>query len=364
MKYYVVAGEASGDLHGANLVHNIFLKDPEAQVRAWGGERLEKEGATIVKYLDEMSFMGFIEVFLSLPKILGLLKYCKSDIKSYNPDVIILIDYPGFNLRIAEFAHKLGYKVVFYISPQIWAWNKSRVYKIKRNVDLMIPILPFEKDFYERYGVNVKYFGHPLLDEIGDRCKVDGDRNEDIALLPGSRKSEIQRMLPVFVEVAKRFPEQKFIIAAMSVHGKEYYERVCGCSVPANVQLVFDKTYDVLSQSGVAVVTSGTATLETALFKVPQVVCYKTSGISYTIARLLLTVKYISLVNLILDKQLVKELIQGGCNVGSISEEMQKLLYDTEYVSGMMNGYDELRVKLGNEDASRLIAEEITKKPL
>ncbi len=228
----------------------------------------------------------------------------------------------------------------------------------------MIPILPFEKDFYERYGVNVKYFGHPLLDEIGDRWKVEGDRNEEIALLPGSRKSEIQRMLPVFVEVARRFPNQQFIIAAMSVHGKDYYESVCGGSIPANVQLVFDKTYDVLSQSAVALVTSGTATLETALFKVPQVVCYKTGGITYAIARLLTRVRYISLVNLILDQQLVRELIQSGCNVGSISDEMQKLLYDTEYVNDMMNGYDELSARLGNKGTSERVAEEITKKPL
>ena len=366
MKYYVIAGEASGDVHGANLVHNIKKLDPDAEIRAWGGVNLRKEGASIVKDINEMSFMGFIEVLFCLWRILKLLKYCRLDIKKFNPDIIILIDYPGFNLRIAHFAKNIGIKTAFYISPQVWAWNRSRIKQIKRYVDVMITILPFEVDFYKKYYVNAHYFGHPLTDELAKyMTHIDTFKREHIAVLPGSRKSEISRMLPVFVEVAKMFPDEKFIVASMSIHDYSYYERYIGPNPPPNISLAVDQTYDILSGAKAAIVTSGTATLETAIFKVPQVVCYKINQFSYFLARLLSQVKYISLVNLVLNRQLIVELIQRNCNKYYIANELKKILTDDNYRQVIFNGYDELcniLMKSGaSHGAAQLIVSEARK---
>lgn len=360
MKYYVITGEASGDIHGANLVHEIKKIDKSAEIRAWGGSNLKKEGASIVKDINEMSFMGFIEVLFGLNKILKLLKLCKNDIINFNPDVIILVDYPGFNLRIAKFAKKQNFKVVYYISPQIWAWHRSRIHNIKKYVDLMIPILPFEKEFYKKYDINVKYFGHPLIDELVKYKNKNtvSESEKHIALLPGSRKSEISKMLPVFSETAKMFPNEKFVVASMSIHTVTYYENLLK-DKPDNLIVKFDETYNILANAKAALVTSGTATLETAIFNVPQVVCYKTNYTSYLVARIVAKVKYISLVNLILNRQLIVELIQKNCNKSFISVELKKLLNDIDYRNVILAGYKELAEKLKNEGASKSVATEI-----
>lgn len=359
MKYYLISGEASGDIHGANLVHQIKELDDKAVIRAWGGMNLKKEGASIVKDINEMSFMGFVEVFLGLFKILRLLKLCKKDILSFNPDVVILIDYPGFNLKIAKFAHKHNFEVIYYISPQIWAWHRSRVYTIKKYVDMMIPILPFEKDFYKKYDVNVEYFGHPLIDELIKYENVIYDtEKKHVALLPGSRKSEISKMLPVFCETARMFPEEKFVVASMSIHACSYYEDLLK-NKPLNLDIVVDQTYKVLANAKAALVTSGTATLETAIFRVPQVVCYKTNAISFLLAKRLSKVRYISLVNLILNRQLIAEFIQNNCNKNYIANELNRLLHDDEYCRVIENGYSELMSILNSAGASKRSAEAI-----
>lgn len=357
MKYYVIAGEASGDLHGANLIHHIYSVDPTAQVRAWGGNRMQNEGATIVKSIDEMSFMGFWEVATSLHKILKLLSLCKKDIKSFNPDAIILIDYPGFNLRIAKYAKSIGLKVIYYISPQVWAWHRSRVYDIKKYVDVMIPILPFEKDFYLPYGVNVEYYGHPLIDEIEKYKRTENKRFTDsIAVLPGSRRSEIERMLPIFADVAREMPSNNFVVAAMSNIGIDYYNKILQNDIPKNLTFAIDCTYDILSNAKAGIITSGTATLETAIFGLPQVVCYKTNPITYNIAKYVAKIRYISLVNLILNKPLLTELIQHDCNSCRITEELKRITEDETCIKEMQNGYAELLEKLNKEGVSRKIA--------
>lgn len=357
MKYYVITGEASGDLHGANLIHHIFSVDSSAQIRAWGGNRMQNEGATIVKSIDEMSFMGFWEVATSLNKILKLLSLCKKDLKSFNPDVVILIDYPGFNLRIAKYAKSIGLKVVYYISPQVWAWHRSRVYDIKKYVDVMIPILPFEKDFYRQYDVNVEYYGHPLVDEIEKHRRTENKEFRDsIAVLPGSRRSEIERMLPIFADVARKMPTQNFTVAAMSNIGIEYYNKILQNHIPDNMNFAIDCTYDILSNAKAGIITSGTATLETAIFGLPQVVCYKTNPITYKIARYVAKIKYISLVNLILDKPLLTELIQHDCNSCRIVEELRKITEDEAHITNMREGYSELLRKLNKEGVSKKIA--------
>jgi lipid-A-disaccharide synthase len=359
VRYYIIAGEASGDIHGANLVNQIKVFDKNASFRGFGGANLRKEGVETVKDISEMSFMGFIEVLLSLFKVLKLLVLCKKDLMEYNPDVVILIDYPGFNLRIAKFAKKNGFRVIYYISPQIWAWHRSRVRQVKKYVDIMIPILPFEKDFYKKYGVNVEYFGHPLIDELikYKDVKFETDKNH-IALLPGSRKSEIKKMLPVFCETARINPHEKFVVAAMSIHPYSFYENLLN-DKPDNLSIEVDNTIQILVSAKAALVTSGTATLETAILQVPQVVCYKTTKISYFLARQLSKVKYICLVNLILNRELIKELIQNKCNAASISLELHKLLDDKEYIDAIEDGYMELRNILNEPGASMRAAKAI-----
>ncbi|MBE8725287.1 lipid-A-disaccharide synthase [Flavobacterium hungaricum] len=366
MKYYIIAGEASGDLHGSNLMKALYEEDPHAEIRFWGGDLMQKAGGTLVKHYRELAFMGFVEVIFNLKTILNNIKICKKDILQFQPDVIIFIDYPGFNMRIAKWAKALNYKTHYYISPQIWAWKENRIKAIKQDVDKMFVILPFEKSFYEdKHQFPVDFVGHPLIDAIQNQPAFDEElfRKENklgekpiIAVLPGSRKQEITKMLSVMLSVVEDFKDYEFVIAGAPSQEFEFYQQFISNK---NIKFVSNKTYDLLRSSTAALVTSGTATLETALFKVPEVVCYKGSAISYQIAKRIITLKYISLVNLIMDKEVVTELIQGDCNTKRIKEELQKLL-NPEYRAELLKNYDILEEKLGGVGASKKTAKLIT----
>jgi len=359
MKYYIIAGEASGDLHASNLMKALKEEDPEADFRFWGGDLMQDQGGTMVKHYRELAFMGFAEVIMNLRTIFSNIKLCKEDIKSYNPDVIIYIDYPGFNMRIAEWAKKQGYQNHYYISPQIWAWKENRIKKIKRDVDHMYVILPFEKQFYEeKHNFPVEFVGHPLLDAIQDRQPPQSEefRKEHnlgykpiIALLPGSRKQEIEKMLSIMLSVTDHFKDYQFVIAGAPSQDSEFYQEFTSRK---NVSLIMNKTYDVLSLAHAALVTSGTATLETALFKVPEVVCYKGSYISYHIAKRIINLDYISLVNLIMDREVVKELIQSELNTENLKKELTKILQGDKREE-IFSEYHELELKLGGAGASK-----------
>ena len=353
----MIAGEASGDLHGANLIKAIKQRDRKAEIRFWGGDLMQKAtGHSPVKHIADLAFMGFIEVVANLGTILKNIKVCKNDIVAFGPDVVVLIDYPGFNLRMAEFASKSGFRVAYYISPQLWAWKEGRVKKIKRFVDRMICILPFEVDFYKKHGVDVDYVGHPLLDAIENQ-KVSGISSaQPIALIPGSRKQEISKMLPIMLEAAKDFPDERFEITAAPAIVEDFYHQF---DLPEHVTLVFGHTHKVMSRSKAALVTSGTATLETALFNTPEVVCYKGSTISYAIARRLVNVPYISLVNLIMDRELVKELIQQKFTAENLKLELRRLL-EPKTRNALLDGYAELKTKLGSHGASKRTAKVIS----
>lgn len=367
MKYYIIAGEASGDLHASNLMKELKKKDINADFRCWGGDLMKAQGAQLVKHYRDLAFMGFVEVLMNLRTIAKNLKFCKSDIMQYKPDAIVLVDYPGFNMRIAEFAKQAGVKVFYYISPQIWAWKQNRVHKIKRTVDKMFVILPFEKEFYKRFNYEVDFVGHPLLDAIGDGSnKVDvqefrkSEKLSDkpiIAILPGSRKQEIQKMLAVMLDMQKQFANYEFVIAGVSSLPKDFYETICKGS---DVKIIYGKTYLLLSNATAAMVTSGTATLETALFDVPEVVCYKGSAISFMLAKKLVKVKYISLVNLIMDQEVVKELIQLDFNKEKLNAELQKIL-NPQFANEMKTKFTELKNKLGGIGASAKTADLIIK---
>ena len=373
MKYYIIAGEASGDLHGANLIASLKKKDSRAKIRAWGGNLMKKQGATLVKHYRDLAFMGFVEVLLHLRTILRNLRFCKRDIMRFKPDAIILIDYPGFNMKIAKFAHKHGIKVYYYISPQVWAWKKRRVHTIKEVVDKMLVILPFEKDFYDEYRVDAHFVGHPLLDELSKVRYINknnfvrqnklNSKKEIIALLPGSRKQEVGRMLEVMLKVVDKFPEYQFVIGCAPSLPEEYYKSLIG---NANVQLVFNKTYQLLQVASAALVTSGTATLETALFYVPEVVCYKGNTLTYWLAKKIIKVKYISLVNLIMDKPVVKELIQNDLTPENVEAELKQLLTNHKVQRQLLDDYEDLRYKLGNAGASNnaatIIFDDLNKK--
>lgn len=360
MKYYIIAGEASGDLHGSNLIKQLKTLDPQFDARCWGGEKMEEAGATLVKHYRELAFMGFIEVIMNLSTILSNIKTCKADITSFDPDVLVLIDYPGFNMRIAEWAKKKGMKVVYYISPQIWAWKKGRVHKLKRDVDRMMVILPFEKEFYQRYDMEVDFVGHPLLDALQQMepqaLELPEEVNSDkklIVLMPGSRKQEITQMLNVMVKVAEKHPEYQYVIAGAPSQEKSFYEALIG---EHPIPVIFEKSYALLNNAHAALVTSGTATLETALFEVPEVVCYKGNPLSYMIARSLVEIPFISLVNLIAEKELVKEMIQGSMNVKEVEKEFLHILDET-HRSKLISEYKELKEKLGGGGASLKAAE-------
>lgn len=362
MKYYIIAGEASGDLHGSNLMKELLKQDAEADIRFWGGDLMQQAGGTLVKHYRDLAFMGFAEVVQNLRTILSNIKFCKQDILSFNPDAIIFIDYPGFNMRIAKWAKELGISTHYYISPQIWAWKESRIKAIKRDVDKMYIILPFEKDFYElKHNYNVEFVGHPLIDAIRNRTPTNAEafkkeHNLDdkpvIALLPGSRKQEISKMLGEMLSVVQDFPEYQFVIAGAPSQEYEFYKQFLKNS---NLHFISNKTYDLLSIAHAALVTSGTATLETALFKVPEVVCYKGSWVSYQIAKRIITLKYISLVNLIMDREVVKELIQNECNRKNIKKELQKIL-EPVHREKVLKDYNLLEKKLGGEGASQKTA--------
>ncbi|EAP88054.1 lipid-A-disaccharide synthase [Croceibacter atlanticus] len=358
MKYYIIAGEASGDLHAANLMKALKKKDPQADFRFWGGDLMQDVGGTQVKHYKELAFMGFIEVVMNLRTILKNITLCKKDITNYNPDVIIFVDYPGFNLRIAKWAKTEGYKTHYYISPQIWAWKEGRIKDIKRDVDAMYVILPFEKEFYEdKHNFPVHFVGHPLIDAIAQKQLINPsdfkaefnlDNRPIIALLPGSRKQEISKMLEVMLSVTKDFKDYQFVIAGAPSQDAAFYSKF---TKKQNVNLVMNRTYDILSLATAALVTSGTATLETALFKVPEVVCYKGSTISYQIAKRVINLEYISLVNLIMDKSVVKELIQGDFNTKTLKKELSIILDDTNRQNLFLDYYD-LEKKLGGAGAS------------
>lgn len=359
-KLYIIAGEASGDLHGANLIKAMYQDEPSLDIRAWGGDKMEAAGANVVKHFRDLAFMGFVEVLLNLRTIMRNLKFCKEDISAFKPDAIILIDYPGFNMRIADWAHEQGIKVFYYISPQIWAWKKNRVFKLKKTVDKMFVILPFEKDFYAKYDMAVDFVGHPLMDEIDefkqhardfDAFIADNKLNNKpiIAVVPGSRKQEISKILPEMLDLVPRFPDYQFVIAAApSIDDSFYLSYLEGI----DVSIIRDQTYPLYFHAKAGMVASGTATLEAAIFGLPEVVCYKGSAISIAIARKIIKVKYISLVNLIMDEEMVTELIQNDLNTNMLEEQL-KLLTNPEYVRDLELGYARLKEKLGGIGASQ-----------
>ena len=365
MKYYIIAGEASGDLHGSNLIKALYKEDPKASIRCWGGDLMQEAGGDLVVHYKDRAFMGFIEVLFNLWRILGFIKKCKKDIDSFKPDALIFIDNSGFNLRIAKWAKPLGYKTHYYISPQVWASRASRVKGIKASVDYMYTILPFVKDFYAEYDYHVQFVGHPLLDAISDRKPIDPvvfkkehglSDKPIIALLPGSRKQEINAMLEIMLSIVPSFPDYQFVIGGAPSQDPNFYQSFT--QDKSQVHFISNKTYDLLTVSHAALVTSGTATLETALFKVPQVVCYKGNWISYAIAKRIIKLDYISLVNLIMDKEVVTELIQGEFNTASLKKELNHIL-DSSHRETLFSEYYELEQRLGGQGASQKTAQAI-----
>jgi lipid-A-disaccharide synthase len=366
MKYYIIAGEASGDLHGSNLVKAIKELDAAADIRAWGGDLMQQAGADVRKHYRDLAFMGFVEVVKNLRTILRNMAFCKRDILEFQPDVLVLVDYPGFNLRIAKWAKPLGINTVYYISPQIWAWHTSRVHGIKKTVGRMLCILPFEKDFYKKYDYEVDFVGHPLIDVI-DTHAVDPDFRQKnglsdkpiIALMPGSRRQEIELILKPMLTVVPHFPQFQFVIAAAASQPLAFLQKIVGNT--EGVKIVQNQTYDVMKNATAALVKSGTSTLETALLGVPQVVCYRGSAISYAIAKRVVQVKYISLVNLIANKPIVKELIQDDLNTQNLVGELQRAIDNQKLIK---NEYHILRGLLGDAGASQRAADIVVKRAL
>jgi lipid-A-disaccharide synthase len=347
MKYYIIAGEASGDLHGSNLIKELKKQDPTTAVRCWGGDLMQQAGGELVKHYKELAFMGFAEVLLNLRTIFRNLDFCKQDILAYRPDALILIDYPGFNMRIAKWAHQHlpNPRIIYYISPQVWAWKEGRVRQIRDTVDKMLVILPFEKEFYKKWNFDVEYVGHPLVEEI-DSFRASPPpalptSKPIVALLPGSRKQEILKKLPIMLEASRHFPDHQFVVAQAPGQEPAFYDSLT--SAFPNVGSIRNQTYALLSQAKAACVTSGTATLETALFGVPEIVCYKGSVVSYQIARRLIKVKYISLVNLIMDKLVVKELIQDELTPDNLRRELEDLLHNAGRRQQLRDDYRQLK---------------------
>lgn len=366
MKYYIIAGEASGDLHGSHLIAALKKEDSKATVRCWGGDLMQAAGGEVVKHYRELAFMGFFEVLKNIRTIIKNLRWCKEDISHFQPDVIIYIDYPGFNLRIAKWAKTKRFKNHYYISPQVWAWKENRVKAMKRDLDGLYVILPFEKPFFEnKHQFPVHFVGHPLMDIIPDRPKnlafysenMLDEKRPIIALLPGSRKQEIKKMLPLFLASIPRFKNKQFVIAAAPGIDPDWYSAF---TKNKNVSVLFNKTYDLLQQAEAAIVTSGTATLETALFGVPQMVCYRSSLLNYLIAKQILSLKFISLVNLIMDQKIVEELIQNRCNVDEISNELEHIL-SKEGKASLKASYQKLFNSLNGNGAAQQTARLIIK---
>lgn len=368
-KFYIIAGEASGDLHGSNLMKAMLEEDATCDFRFWGGDEMTKVGGERVKHIKELAFMGFVEVLMNLCTIMKNLKFCKEDILAYKPDALILVDYPGFNLRIAEWAKEHNIKVIYYISPQVWAWKQNRVHTIKKVVDEMYVILPFEKEFYKKFDFDVHYIGHPLLDAIEQfkaKQSTEGFLEKNalsaqpiIAVLPGSRKQEVSKKLPIMLAALKSYSNYQIIVAGAPSLDLEFYAPFLKDF--SNVHIVHNQTYDLLSNAELAVVTSGTATLETALFEVPEVVCYIGSSISYLIAKQLIKIKYISLVNLIMDKEVVKELIQGECNPKTIAAEVDRIIVGGSKREEQLANYKLMKEILGGGGASKTIAQAVLK---
>ena len=370
MKYYIVAGEASGDLYGSNLIKEIKKIDSKATFRAWGGDLMNLEDVKLVRHYKDHNYMGFAEVIWNLRTILKNITFCKEDIKKYNPDTLILIDFPGFNMRIAKFFHKSSFPILYYIAPQVWAWKEKRVELIKKYVDSLYVILPFEKDFFMKHGIETTYHGHPLLEHIINFRKNKSipkldfykQNNLDqkkpiIALIPGSREQEIIKKLPIMLNAISSYTENyNIVIAGMNMH-KDIYQSI---NYNYKVNIVFEDTYNLLNQSSFALVTSGTATLETAFFNVPQVVCYKANWISYSIAKSLVKIKFISLVNLILDFESVKELIQNDLNNKKLKEELRKII-NVSHSNSIKNDYKKLISQCKGKDVSKNIAQSMLK---
>lgn len=355
MKIYVIAGEASGDLHAGNLAKELLAQQPHAQLRGWGGDHMSDAGVEVVKHYRELAFMGFAEVIANLGTILSNFKSCKADISEYAPDLLVLVDYPGFNLRMAKWAKAQGIRVVYYISPQVWAWKASRVEKIKKYVDQMLVILPFEKPWFQERNMEVTFVGHPLLDV---HTPDQGKRQDQLLLLvPGSRSQEIERMLPIMLEATAGFQGYRRVIAGAPSQDKEVYSRIAGEAV----EVVFGQTRELMQQATAGLVTSGTATLEAALSGLPEVVMYKGSPLSYAIAKRLVKIKYISLVNLIMDQEVVTELIQADCNAAKAKRSLERLLPGEPDRGSMLNHYQSLREALGGSGASKRAASEILK---
>jgi lipid-A-disaccharide synthase len=366
MKYYLIVGEASGDLHASNLMKALKKEDTTAQFRYWGGDLMQAVGGDLVTHYREMAFMGIWEVLKNINTVAKKLRFCKEDIAQYQPDVLILVDYSGFNLQIAKWAKANKIKIFYYISPQIWASRQHRVHKIKKWVDKMFVILPFEKEFYNDFGIEVEYVGHPLLDAINayqfDKqfLKLHQINQPIIALLPGSRKQEVRMILEKMLPLVKAFNTHQFVIAVAPAIPISFYENIFDAlkTEKESIKLVQNQTYDLLNHAEAALVTSGTATLETALFEVPQVVCYKGNWLTYQIAKRLIKVPYISLVNLIAKKMLVKELIQENLTIENLTHELNELL-KSENKKFIKNEYKQLKSKLGNEGASTRAAKKM-----
>ena len=364
MKYYIIAGEASGDLHGSNLMKALYIEDPSADIRFWGGDQMAAQGGTLVKHYKELAFMGFWEVLINLKTILNNIAFCKKDILHFQPDVLVYIDYPGFNMRIAQWAKKQGIPNHYYISPQIWAWKENRIKKIKRDLDALYVILPFEAPYFkEKHHYDVTFVGHPLIQVIKEErqkketlsLEISENEKPIIAFLPGSRKQEINKMMPVFLSVIDRFPQYHFVIAGAPGIDPQWYQKF---TLHPSVSLLHNQTYALLKNAFAAIVTSGTATLETALFGVPQMVCYKSSAFSYAIAKRIVQLDYISLVNLILQKEVVKELIQEECTLEMITKTLTHL--GEEKVRDKIElDYQGLTELLGGKNASQEVAQAI-----
>lgn len=372
MKYYIIAGEASGDLYGANLMKALREQDPRTEFRFWGGDAMKQTGGDPVRHIRDLAIMGFVEVVLHLRTVLGNISFCKKDIVAWHPDAVIGIDYPGFNLKIEKWAHEHGFKAIHYISPQLWAWKKGRLKGMRRYLDRLCYILPFEQDFYAKNNLpQASYVGHPLLEIIRQRPEEEPftfDNRPIIALLPGSRKQELAKCLPGMVSLAQRHPEYHFVVGGMSLLGQELYNKLIKKyssnhtnTQSCNLSVVFDQTHRLLSQAYAAVVCSGTATLETGLFHVPQVVCYRGNPISIALARVLVGrhINHIALVDLIDDSNIVTELLQQDYNDQRLEEEFRLITVDMAYRSRMLQGYRRVEEKLGSAGASLRTAQTI-----
>lgn len=369
MRYFIIAGEASGDLHGSNLIKGIKNTDPESEIRCWGGDLMRQAGGTLVKHYKESAVMGFVEVLSKLRTILKNLERCKKDILEYKPDLLVLIDYPGFNIKIAKFARKNSIPVFYYIAPKVWAWKEGRIKKLKKYVDRLFIIFPFEIEYFKRHGIDAIYNGNPLLDSIADYrlasesreefCRRHGldEKKKIIALLAGSRKNEIKYLLPKMVKLSKNYGKYQFLLAAAPSIDDSFYHKILGGAAAERIKIIRDETYSVLRHGTAAIISSGTASLEAAIIGTPQIVCYGGNEISYLIARAVVKLKYISLANLILDKPIFKELIQHDCTIENMRSELDRILTDQRCVSAMKADYAKVREILGGEGASEKVAE-------